>query len=135
MNSLSRPCCNITPCRKTIITWNKIWNTSKRNKNTRNNSRFLLNNAYSQYEKERQNSLQGCKLTHEYLLKKTEPPMCNQCNRILSTNHLLFECNKYYCQRQKYKITSPAALTSQKHIENVLNYLKEINIYHKIKSS
>ena len=33
--------------------------------------------------------------------KKTEPPMCIQCNRILSTNHLLFE---------RSKITSPAVL-------------------------
>ena len=46
------------------------------------------------------------KLTHEYLLKETEPPLCNQCNRITSTHHL-FECSKYHAQRQNYKIISP----------------------------
>ena len=72
---------------------------------------------------------------HEYLLKKKKKQN-SQCvsNAIEFYQPIIFCLNaaSTTLKLQKYKVTSAAALTSQKHIGNVLNYLKEINVYHKI---
>ena len=42
------------------------------------------------------------KITHEYLLTKTEPSFCNTCNQQITSQHLLHECRKYQNLRSKY---------------------------------
>ncbi|XP_076629123.1 uncharacterized protein LOC143345647 [Colletes latitarsis] len=115
--------------------WNNIWTTSKKIKthdvtqdffqimpssNMRRKDRIIMSRLRTGH----------CKLTHEYLIKKTEPPMCTVCMKIITINHLLFECTIYNTQRKRYKITSAEALTTKKHVEKTLNYLQDINIYH-----
>ena len=103
----------------------------QKNKNTWNNPRFLPNNAYPQYEKKRQNSHDKADTAslHMSIYLKKQNPQCVT-NAIEFYQPIIFYLNAASTTLKKYKITSPAALT--KHIGNVLNYLKEINISHKI---
>ena len=48
------------------------------------------------------------KITNEYLLRKTEPPFCNQ---QITTQHLLRKCRKYQNLRSKYGLNQNTALT------------------------
>nr|XP_034172329.1 uncharacterized protein LOC117600695 [Osmia lignaria] len=117
--------------------WNKIWITSKKIK-THDVTKDFYQTMPSSNMKRKDRIVMArlrtghCRLTHDYLIKKTEPPMCITCKKNITTNHLLFECRRHNTQRQKYGITSTEVLTTQKLVENTLNFLKDINIYHSI---
>ena len=38
----------------------------------------------------------------QYLVKNEPPPVCIECNRILSVKHVLIECGNYYVQRNQF---------------------------------
>ncbi|KOC58721.1 hypothetical protein WH47_05388, partial [Habropoda laboriosa] len=71
-----------------------------------------------------------CKMTHEFLIKKTDPPLC--CEAPLTVHHLLYDCQKFSTQRLKFKINSNTALTSEKYARNTIESLNETNLFHKI---
>ncbi|XP_076398194.1 uncharacterized protein LOC143266633 [Megachile rotundata] len=62
-----------------------------------------------------------CRLTHECLIKKIDPPMC--CGTLLTVDHFLYSCQKYRTQR--LKLNSTTALASEKHTRNTIVFLKE----------
>ncbi|XP_076632273.1 uncharacterized protein LOC143347185 [Colletes latitarsis] len=77
--------------------WNKIWTTSKKIKThdvTQDFFQIMPSNNMRRKDRIIMARLRTghCKFTHEYLIKKTEPPMCTVCMKIITTNHLLFEC-------------------------------------------
>ena len=49
-----------------------------------------------------------CFLTHSFLLKREEPPLCTTCNCVLSVAHILTDCAKY--RRIRVRFNLPANL-------------------------
>ena len=99
---------------------NRIWTTTNRTKIHDIAHHFYqkIPNNISRKERIAMTRLRigHSKITHEYLLSKTEPPFCNQ---QITTQHLLHECRKYRNQRSKYGLNQNTALTCQKQQRNV----------------
>lgn len=72
------------------------------------------------------------RFTHEHIFDKKPPPMCNDCNTQITTRHIMNDCTTFERQRRKYKIYSPESLNNTSHHRNLINFLKEIEIYNKI---
>ncbi|KAG5890531.1 hypothetical protein JTB14_035786 [Gonioctena quinquepunctata] len=70
------------------------------------------------------------RLTHEYLLKHSEKPLCEVCATSLTVKHILIECTKYIKQRQKYQIQETLADIFKDSNDNL--YLTDINVKSKI---
>lgn len=75
------------------------------------------------------------KLTHKYLLDKKAQEQCNTCKKPITVEHIITECCKYNQQRTNNKITNnlPEVLKNDKSaVKNILNYLKNINLFNEI---
>lgn len=75
------------------------------------------------------------KLTHEYLISQSDPPICTcSTDTIVSVKHIFETCALYTHERNIYNITGLDILSSENCIilENSLKFLKSINIFHKI---
>ena len=70
------------------------------------------------------------RLTHKYLIEKTDPPNC-LCNEPLSIKHVLNNCTLYKDHRNSLKITNINNLNSHKveDIKNIILFLKKIELY------
>ena len=62
-------------------------------------------------------------LTHSFLLKGEEPPVCIGCDKHLTIEHILLTCSDFIEIRESHFTASP---------EKIFNFLKEINIFGKI---
>lgn len=74
-------------------------------------------------------------LTHKHIFEHSDPITCDTCNTRLTVQHLLLECQKYLVQRAINKIptTLKEALSNNSDtLSNVLQYLKDIDLSHKI---
>ena len=69
-------------------------------------------------------------LTHSFLLKGEEPPMCIGCNRRLTIEHILLTCSDFIEIRESH-FTAKLLRMLFKDIlpEKIFNFLKEINIF------
>lgn len=59
------------------------------------------------------------KLTHEHLLKKTPPPMCDVCENIPITVTHILTCKKYENARRKHKVANTASQALGYNIEAI----------------
>jgi kelch-like protein 2/3 len=73
-------------------------------------------------------------LTHSYLLKKEQAPVCQPCNVPLTMEHVLIGCSKYISQRQKYfnHCILLKDLFNSFSCQVIIDYIKEIGIYRKL---
>ncbi|XP_058840806.1 uncharacterized protein LOC131696273 [Topomyia yanbarensis] len=73
------------------------------------------------------------RLTHDFLLKKTSPPVCDCCGIIVDVRHVILHCRKYDDVRRKHDIESTslrAALRNdRKNEESMVKFLKETNLF------
>ena len=73
------------------------------------------------------------RLTHEFLLKKSSPPVCECCGTTMDVRHIILQCRKHENVRRKYNIDTSslrAALKNDNECEErLLNFLREANIY------
>ncbi|XP_055522868.1 uncharacterized protein LOC129717049 [Wyeomyia smithii] len=76
------------------------------------------------------------RLTHEFLLKKSSPPMCECCGTVIDVRHIILHCRKFDDARKKYKIESNSLRTAlcndSESEKQLMNYLKETNVYKKL---
>lgn len=74
------------------------------------------------------------RLTHSYLISKSNRPICDLCNCDINVTHILIECPKYLNERQKHSIplNIKAALGSHCKLTHLFNYLKDINVLNKL---
>jgi hypothetical protein len=71
-------------------------------------------------------------LTHSYLLKAEDQPQCIPCQCSFSVEHILLHCGDFAMSRQKfYNVSSLQELFNSVSPCQVLNFLKEIQLYHK----
>ena len=76
-----------------------------------------------------------CKLTHQFLLEGSTPPVCAYCQVTLTVEHILVDCPKYRQQRRKYGMQGKSlevVLGESVEVENLMTFLKEIDIFYKL---
>ncbi|XP_058825485.1 uncharacterized protein LOC131685641 [Topomyia yanbarensis] len=73
------------------------------------------------------------RLTHDFLLKKTSPPVCDCCGIVVNVRHMILHCRKYDDVRRKHDIESTslrAALRNdRKNEESMVKFLRETNLF------
>ena len=83
------------------------------------------------------------RLTHKFLFEKDPKPMCTQCNKELTVEHILVDCKNYQNQRltcfahiteNNLPITMKNILGEHKNFraDALFNFLDEINLYKEI---
>ena len=75
------------------------------------------------------------KFTHEHILKKTEPKICDTCSTTMSVKHIIEECTKYTTYRLKHKIPTTlkdALGNNNNNIYNIIKFLAEIDLLKQI---
>jgi ribonuclease HI len=72
-------------------------------------------------------------LTHSYILKGEDPPECISCNEPFTVKHFMLECfdlqptrNHYYVVQDMRELFDTVSIT------NIIDFLKEVNIYYKL---
>ena len=72
-------------------------------------------------------------ITHSFLLKGEEPPMCIGCDELLTYEHILLTCSDFIEIRESHFTgQSLRVLFQEISPEKIFNFLKEINIFGKI---
>lgn len=76
------------------------------------------------------------RLTHDFLLKKSSPPVCDCCGTTVDVRHLILQCKKFKEARRKYQIDPTSlrlALCNDRDNEDrLLSFLREVNVYCKL---
>ncbi len=72
-------------------------------------------------------------ITHSFLLKGEEPPMCIGCDQHLTIEHILLTCSDFIEMRESHFTAQSLRMLFQDiSPEKIFNFLKEINIFGKI---
>lgn len=73
------------------------------------------------------------RLTHEFLIKRTDPPECECCGTVINVRHILLDCRKYEDARSKANIDSSSLqVVLQNNLDEekkLIAFLKETNLY------
>ena len=73
------------------------------------------------------------RITHSYLLNHEEQPFCIVCNQPFTVKHILIDCIDFLQTRKKYyRANDLPQLFQDVPVDNILSFLKEINIFNKI---
>ncbi|XP_023238512.1 uncharacterized protein LOC111637275 [Centruroides sculpturatus] len=74
------------------------------------------------------------RLTHQYLLKGDDQPVCQYCNCTVSVKHILCNCAALdQCRRPHFGNASLREILGQRpNLDKILNFLKVVNIYKEI---
>jgi ribonuclease HI len=71
--------------------------------------------------------------THAFLLKNEDPPECIACQVPLTVEHILLNCIDFMFIRTKYfKCTTLADLFNNVPSRTIVDFIKEIGLYHKV---
>ena len=69
-------------------------------------------------------------LTHSFLLKGEEPPVCIGCDKRLTIEHILLTCSDFIEIRESHlQLSHCACCLRIFHLKRFLIFLKEINIF------
>ena len=69
-------------------------------------------------------------LTHSFILRKEEAPVCVACNTVLTVKHILIECADFLEVRKKYfKQKSLYLLFRNVSPEIIFDFLHEIGVF------
>ena len=72
-------------------------------------------------------------ITHSFLLKGEEPPMCIGCDKLLTVEHILLTCSDFIEIRENHFTAKSLRMLFQDILpEKIFNFLKEINMFGKI---
>ena len=120
-----------------IDLWRQEWTQEPRNKLFRsgaevNTTRSLMTSPRDETVWTRLR-IGHCYLTHGHLLRREPPPVCTHCRCIYSIRHILISCTYLHNVRQRhFSASSLRDLFSSVPTRRILNFLKDIRIYHKI---
>ena len=70
-------------------------------------------------------------ITHSFLLKGEEPPMCIGCDKRLTIEHILLTCSDFIEIRESHFTAKSLRMLFQDISPEIFNFLKEINIFGK----
>ena len=74
-------------------------------------------------------------MTHQYLLKGDDPPVCEHCRVSLTVEHALVFCRNYASQRRKFGLEGKSLrviLGEAVDVDRLMQFLKAINIFNKM---
>ena len=72
-------------------------------------------------------------LTHSFILRKEEAPVCVACNAVITVKHILIECADLLEIRQKYfEEKSLYSFFRNVILEVVFDFLREIGVFYKV---
>ena len=72
-------------------------------------------------------------ITHSFILKVEEPPMCTRCDELLTIENILLTCSDLIEIREShFTAQSLRVLFQDISPEKMFNFLKEINIFGKV---
>jgi ribonuclease HI len=113
-----------------------MWDLETNNK-LHNIEPILKNIKPSQLVRKDDSVLTRCKLghthlTHGFLLRRERAPECPHCNCLLTVKHILIDCQFYADIRRQYYTASTLQEVFNDSTSAIINFVKAINIYHKI---
>jgi hypothetical protein len=74
--------------------------------------------------------IEHTKIIHSYLLTNDDAPFCVACNENVTVKHFLLECHDFLQARYRfYCVNSLKELFNTIPSRNIIDYLKEINLY------
>ena len=72
-------------------------------------------------------------ITHSFLLKGEEPPVCIGCDELLTIQHILLTCSDFIeIRKSHFTAQSLRELFQEISPEKIFNFLKDINIFRNI---
>ena len=73
------------------------------------------------------------RLTHSYLLKREDQPFCISCNEPFTAKHFLIDCIEFsHVRRQFFQTNDLRYLFENVPADNILFFLKHINLFNKV---
>ena len=73
------------------------------------------------------------RLTHSYLLKREEQPYCIGCDTPFTVRHFLLDCADFDRERRSlFQVNNLKDLFKDVSVENILSFLKNVNLFNKI---
>lgn len=74
------------------------------------------------------------RFTHGYLMSSNSRPFCSTCNCIYTVEHIILECQQYTTRRQQLNLKGSLQeiLGNPDNVPSVLQFLKDVQLYHKI---
>ena len=76
-----------------------------------------------------------CRLTHQFLLAGSNPPVCAYCQVTLTVEHILVDCPKYRLERRRFGLENQAIsilLGESVEVESLMRFLKVIGLFYEI---
>ena len=68
-------------------------------------------------------------LTHSFLLKGEELPLCIRCDKCLTIEHILLTCSDFIEIRESHFTAKSLRMLRIFHLKRFFNFLKEINVF------
>ena len=73
------------------------------------------------------------RLTHSFLLNNEDQPWCIPCHQVYTIKHILIDCIDLHPFRTRYyNVQNIKELFNNVESKTILEFLKDINVYHKI---
>lgn len=120
-----------------IKTWKTEWTNTDNNKlrcikNDTNTLKYT--NTLNRREKTVLNRLLigHCNITHKFIFDKELPPHCHTCDKRLTVEHILVNCNELSIPKPGQTLTQILGNTNERAVATLLQYLKENNLLNKI---
>ena len=133
---------NLKPRVDTYIctAWQALWNNETRNKLYKirpNLKESLCTTTQPLYRKQEtvmtRLQIGHTWITHSYLLKKEDQPLCHACDNPFTVKHILVECSDFTYIRNKYYTTTDVhTLFREVDSSKTIEFLKEIKLFGKI---
>ena len=71
-------------------------------------------------------------LTHSFILRKEEAPVCVACNAVITLKHILIECALLEIRKKYFEERSLYSLFWHVILEITFDFLQEIDVFYKI---
>lgn len=119
--------------------WQSKWERGVKNNYLTFRKNFYNVNLSTNFTRREQIKLTRTKIghtniTHVYLMKKEDPPICEVCSTSLNIDHILYKCKKYEEQRIKENMheNSFNQLNEVEKCKNIISFLKNTLLFKEI---
>ena len=73
------------------------------------------------------------RVTHSYLLQGVEQPQCVGCDALFTVRHFLLECGDFaHVRNNCFHVDCMKELSQDIHIDSIMTFLRQINLFNKI---
>ena len=116
--------------------WNKLWKQQSNRTHLRKIKLHIhQNNPTLKFNRNDQVILTRIRIghtrvTHQHLITKDNPPICEKCNVPINIDHILLDCTKYQIEREKFKCNKQLydLLNKKENCSMILKFLQDISM-------